>query len=343
MSDELVQLHVDNGVAQVVLNRPEKMNSFTGEMHILLRETLARVEANTAIRALVLTGAGRGFCAGQDLADEAVRFTPGEAPPDLGDVVRTYYAPLVMQLSRMRVPTIAAVNGVAAGAGASLAMACDLVVASETASFVIPFAKIGLIPDTGASWHLPRAVGQARAREAGEPARRERDGRVHHVEQAQSRGARPRRLFLRGDYRRGQRESSRSGLGTVGGRGEGAGEGSEAAVGKGDLLCVLEDGPPFLVGPGDGVDRGRSGSNRRGQAPRLGVGAAKDAGEVVHGVARPRDRIRARIRGSPEPLDEGGLGDVDVQGAGGRGGGVGGCLALGGEVLREGERKRERG
>ncbi|MDP4994294.1 MAG: enoyl-CoA hydratase-related protein, partial [Burkholderiaceae bacterium] len=81
MSDELVQLHVDNGVAQVVLNRPEKMNSFTGEMHILLRETLARVEANTAIRALVLTGAGRGFCAGQDLADEAVRFTPGEAPP----------------------------------------------------------------------------------------------------------------------------------------------------------------------------------------------------------------------------------------------------------------------
>ncbi len=163
MSDELVQLHVDNGVAQVVLNRPEKMNSFTGEMHILLRETLARVEANTAIRALVLTGAGRGFCAGQDLADEAVRFTPGEAPPDLGDVVRIYYAPLVMQLSRMRVPTIAAVNGVAAGAGASLAMACDLVVASETASFVIPFAKIGLIPDTGASWHLPRAVGQVRA------------------------------------------------------------------------------------------------------------------------------------------------------------------------------------
>ncbi len=163
MSDELVQLRVDNGVAQVVLNRPEKMNSFTGEMHISLRETLARVEADTAIRALVLTGAGRGFCAGQDLADEAVRFTPGDAPPDLGDVVRTYYVPLVMQLSRMRVPTIAAVNGVAAGAGASLAMACDLVVASETTSFVIPFAKIGLIPDTGASWHLPRAVGQARA------------------------------------------------------------------------------------------------------------------------------------------------------------------------------------
>ena len=163
MSESLIQFTVAEGVAKIVLNRPDKMNSFIAPMHAALRAALDTVQADTSIRVLILTGAGRAFCAGQDLADDEMQFTPGEPPPDLGRVVERYYKPLVMQLSQLRVPTIAAVNGVAAGAGASIAMACDLVGASDRASFLIPFSKIGLIPDTGASWHLPRAIGQARA------------------------------------------------------------------------------------------------------------------------------------------------------------------------------------
>jgi 2-(1,2-epoxy-1,2-dihydrophenyl)acetyl-CoA isomerase len=132
-------------------------------MHAEVRDALDSVQTNAAVRVLVITGAGRGFCAGQDLADAEVRFTPGETPPDLGDVVERHYKPLVMRLSQLRVPTIAAVNGIAAGAGASLALACDMVVATQSASFVLPFSNIGLIPDTGCSWHLPQRIGQARA------------------------------------------------------------------------------------------------------------------------------------------------------------------------------------
>lgn len=163
MSDALIEFVVTGGVARITLNRPDKMNSFIAPMHAALRDALETIQNDTAIRVLVITGAGRAFCAGQDLADDEMQFVPGEPPPDLGRVVERYYKPLVMQLNRLRVPTIAAVNGVAAGAGASIAMACDLVIASDKASFLIPFSKIGLIPDTGASWHLPRAVGQARA------------------------------------------------------------------------------------------------------------------------------------------------------------------------------------
>jgi 2-(1,2-epoxy-1,2-dihydrophenyl)acetyl-CoA isomerase len=152
-----------NGVARLTLNRPDKMNSFNAAMHAELRDALDHVQSQSTVRVLVLTGAGRGFCAGQDLADAEVRFAPGETPPDLGDVVERHYKPLVMRLANLRVPTIAAVNGVAAGAGASLALACDMVVATQSASFMLPFARIGLIPDTACSWLVPQRLGQARA------------------------------------------------------------------------------------------------------------------------------------------------------------------------------------
>lgn len=163
MNYKLIKFEVTEGVAKLTLNRPDKMNSFNAEMHSELRAALDSIEVQKTIRVLVITGAGRGFCAGQDLADPEVRFTPGQTPPDLGEVVKRHYQPLVMRLSNLRVPTIAAVNGVAAGAGASLALACDLVLATQSASFVLPFGKIGLIPDTGCSWQLPRRIGQARA------------------------------------------------------------------------------------------------------------------------------------------------------------------------------------
>jgi 2-(1,2-epoxy-1,2-dihydrophenyl)acetyl-CoA isomerase len=163
MNYSLIQFDVRDGVARLTLNRPDKMNSFNADMHAEVRDALDAIQTNAAVRVLVITGAGRGFCAGQDLADAEVRFTPGETPPDLGNVVERHYKPLVMRLSQLRVPTIAAVNGIAAGAGASLALACDMVVATQSASFVLPFSNIGLIPDTGCSWHLPQRIGQARA------------------------------------------------------------------------------------------------------------------------------------------------------------------------------------
>lgn len=153
----------DNGVARLTLNRPDKMNSFNAAMHAELRDALDSIQTNHAVRVLVLTGAGRGFCAGQDLADPEVGFLPGEAPPDFGDVVERHYKPLVMRLVNLRVPTVAAVNGVAAGAGASVALACDMVIATKSASFLQAFSKIGLIPDTGGTWFLPQRVGMARA------------------------------------------------------------------------------------------------------------------------------------------------------------------------------------
>lgn len=153
----------ESGVARITLNRPDKMNSFNAAMHAELRDALDSIQTDPAVRVLVLTGAGRGFCAGQDLADEEVRFVPGETPPDLGDVVERHYKPLILRLANMRVPTVAAVNGVAAGAGASLALACDMVLATESAAFLLPFAKIGLIPDTACSWLVPQRLGQARA------------------------------------------------------------------------------------------------------------------------------------------------------------------------------------
>jgi 2-(1,2-epoxy-1,2-dihydrophenyl)acetyl-CoA isomerase len=161
MPDHSIVIEIDavTRVATLTLNRPEKLNSFTRTMHEALRDALDEVETSSA-RALVITGAGRGFCAGQDLAD--LDFTPGSMT-DLGSLIDEYFNPLVRRLQVSRLPVIAAVNGTAAGAGASLAMACDLVVAGRSASFIQAFVKIGLLPDSGGTWLLPRRVGAARA------------------------------------------------------------------------------------------------------------------------------------------------------------------------------------
>jgi len=161
MNYENITFTIDSGIAVLTLNRPDKLNSFTGAMHLEVRSALDALQADGKVRVLVLTGAGRGFCAGQDLSDRAVE--PGAQGIDLGHSVETYYAPLVMTLKSLPMPVICAVNGVAAGAGANLALACDIVLAGKSASFVEVFCKLGLIPDTGGTWHLPRLVGQARA------------------------------------------------------------------------------------------------------------------------------------------------------------------------------------
>jgi 2-(1,2-epoxy-1,2-dihydrophenyl)acetyl-CoA isomerase len=149
------------GIARVMLNRPDRLNSFTAKMHEELRDALATVRADTSARVLLLTGAGRGFCAGQDLSDRAV--APGDAPVDLGASIEANYRPLVLALQSFPMPVVCAVNGVAAGAGANIALACDLVVAAKSASFIQAFCKIGLIPDSGGTFFLPRLVGTARA------------------------------------------------------------------------------------------------------------------------------------------------------------------------------------
>jgi 2-(1,2-epoxy-1,2-dihydrophenyl)acetyl-CoA isomerase len=158
---ETVRLEVADGVATLTLARPDRLNSFTVQMHGEMHEALARVRADKSVRCLVLTGAGRGFCAGQDLNDRAV--APGSAAVDLGESIERYYKPLVLTLRAIEMPTIAAVNGVAAGAGANIALACDLVFAARSASFIQSFSKIGLVPDCGGTWWLPRLLGPARA------------------------------------------------------------------------------------------------------------------------------------------------------------------------------------
>jgi 2-(1,2-epoxy-1,2-dihydrophenyl)acetyl-CoA isomerase len=161
MSYQNILLGIDGGIARLTLNRPDKLNSFTAVMHEEVRDALDQVEADCSVRVLLLTGAGRGFCAGQDLGDRAV--APGAEPVDLGDSVERYYAPLVRRLRALPLPVVCAVNGVAAGAGANLALACDLVLAMRSASFIQPFCKLGLLPDTGGTYCLPRLVGTARA------------------------------------------------------------------------------------------------------------------------------------------------------------------------------------
>lgn len=159
MSDTIIV--TDNGTwVEITLNRPDRLNSFTAEMHGALRAALEAADADGK-RAVLLTGAGRGFCAGQDLGDRDPRGMDG--PPDLGKTVRDFWAPLVRQLRALPMPVICAVNGVAAGAGSSVALACDIVLAAESARFIQSFARVGLIPDTGGSWHLPRIAGRARA------------------------------------------------------------------------------------------------------------------------------------------------------------------------------------
>jgi 2-(1,2-epoxy-1,2-dihydrophenyl)acetyl-CoA isomerase len=161
MNFETIKFTLNNGIGVLTLNRPDKLNSFTQTMHMEVRTALVAVKSSPTARVLVITGAGRGFCAGQDLSDRAVE--PGSEGVDLGESVDTWYAPLVMAIKALPVPVICAVNGVAAGAGANLALACDIVLAGKSASFVEVFCKLGLIPDTGGTWHLPRLVGHARA------------------------------------------------------------------------------------------------------------------------------------------------------------------------------------
>lgn len=156
-----IRLEIKANVATLTLNRPDSLNSFTTAMHGEVKAALDRVEQDETVRALILTGAGRGFCAGQDLSDRAV--APGAEANDLGQSVANYYNPLVLRLRRMKLPVICAVNGVAAGAGANIALACDIVIAARSASFLQPFCNIGLVPDSGGTYALPRLVGLPRA------------------------------------------------------------------------------------------------------------------------------------------------------------------------------------
>jgi 2-(1,2-epoxy-1,2-dihydrophenyl)acetyl-CoA isomerase len=157
MAYETLILDQSDGIARITLNRPDRLNSFTRAMHAELQ---AALDETSQARVVILTGAGRGFCAGQDLNDRAV--APGETV-DLGDTVEESWNPLIRRLATMPQPVIARVNGVAAGAGANIALACDIVVAVKDAKFIQSFSALGLIPDSGGSWHLPRLVGQARA------------------------------------------------------------------------------------------------------------------------------------------------------------------------------------
>ena len=161
MADEFIISTFSDGVATITLNRPEVLNSFNLEMAAQLQRALAAAAADPAVRAVLLTGTGRGFCAGQDLA---VAVPPdGSPPPDIGAVVRSSWNPIVRAIRTMEKPVVCAVNGVAAGAGANLAFACDLTIAAEEASFVESFAKLGLIPDTSGTFFIPRLIGLQRA------------------------------------------------------------------------------------------------------------------------------------------------------------------------------------
>ena len=151
----------DGPVLTLTLNRPKALNSFTGALHDVLMGALRDAAADATVRCIVITGAGRGFCAGQDLSDPEI--APGPAQQDVGDLVERRYKPLALALHALPVPVVAAVNGVAAGAGANLALNCDIVVAARSASFIQAFSKIGLIPDCGGTWLLPRLVGRAQA------------------------------------------------------------------------------------------------------------------------------------------------------------------------------------
>lgn len=159
--DSPILFECADGIARITLNRPDKLNSFNVAMHKALRDAIATAAKDKSVRVVLLTGAGRGFCAGQDLGDRDV--STGGEPADLGETVATWYAPLVKSLRALPLPVVCAVNGVAAGAGANIALACDLVLATRSAKFIEPFCKLGLIPDTGGTYFLPRLLGTARA------------------------------------------------------------------------------------------------------------------------------------------------------------------------------------
>jgi 2-(1,2-epoxy-1,2-dihydrophenyl)acetyl-CoA isomerase len=161
MDETPILVEKREGYRIITLNRPARLNAFTEAMHVALKAALDEIEADSSCRALLITGAGRGFCAGQDLNDRLAK--PGEKMV-LGGTLEDYYNPLVRRLRALPFPVVAAVNGTAAGAGANVALACDIVLAAKSASFLQAFAKIGLVPDSGGTWVLPRLVGAARAR-----------------------------------------------------------------------------------------------------------------------------------------------------------------------------------
>lgn len=161
MSYNNIEFTIMDGLATLTLNRPDSLNSFTTEMHEEVRDAMTRVENDASVRCLLLTGNGRGFCAGQDLNDRSVK--PGSGRRDLSESVEANYNPLIKRLANLPLPVICAVNGVAAGAGANLALACDMVFAAKSAKFIQVFCKIGLIPDSGGTYNLPRNIGTARA------------------------------------------------------------------------------------------------------------------------------------------------------------------------------------
>jgi 2-(1,2-epoxy-1,2-dihydrophenyl)acetyl-CoA isomerase len=153
---------LEGGVLTLTLNRPDRLNAFDDALHAALAQAIRRATDDDQCRVVILTGVGKGFCAGQDLADRSV--AAGENRPDLGESLDKRYNPLIRSLRKLPKPTVCAVNGVAAGAGANLALACDIVLAARSARFLQAFARIGLIPDSGGTWFLPRLVGEARAR-----------------------------------------------------------------------------------------------------------------------------------------------------------------------------------
>lgn len=159
MSEAPILHSVDNGAHTITLNRPDRLNAFNVAMHDALGAALGRIEADTDARVVLLTGAGRGFCAGQDLSDRDT----SKGPLDLSIGPERYYNPLVRRLTSLRLPIVCAVNGVAAGAGVNIALACDIVIAKRSASFSQAFSAIGLVPDSGGTWFLPRLMGQANA------------------------------------------------------------------------------------------------------------------------------------------------------------------------------------
>lgn len=159
MSYSTIILDMADGTYRLTLNRPDRLNAFTARMHDEVRDALTRIEGDTAARVLLITGAGRGFCAGQDLGERDVN----AGPLDLGRGPEEDYNPLARRLVALPLPVVCAVNGVAAGAGVNIAAACDIVLAKKSARFAQAFSAIGLVPDAGGSWHLPRLMGQARA------------------------------------------------------------------------------------------------------------------------------------------------------------------------------------
>ena len=164
MSDtqyQYIEYSLTDGLAILTLNRPDRLNSFNTQMHTEVKDAFKRLKKESSARCLIITGNGRGFCAGQDLSDRSVAVS--EQMPDLAESVENNYNPLIRNITGLEMPVLCAVNGVAAGAGANIALACDIVYAARSASFIQSFNRLGLVPDSGGTWVLPRLVGQSLA------------------------------------------------------------------------------------------------------------------------------------------------------------------------------------